>query len=83
MSGLNLIESFFSMGRRIVAVAFIVMILVANVWFIQRMTDGEIPEWSYIVFFLSLVVVLLGFLMMVPAWLNPPTKQSDLDENSK
>ena len=65
------------------AIAFIIMILVANIWFIQRMTDGDIPQWTYVVFFLCLLAVFFGFLMMLPSWFNTLKTRDESDENSK
>lgn len=53
------------------AVSFIVLIVIANVWFIYRLTGETMPVWTAFLFLPGIMGVLVGFFMMLPGWLNP------------
>jgi len=70
-------------GKKITALSFAAMILIANFWFILRFTGEVFPEWSNVLFFLGVLGVMLGCLMMLPAWINPAKKHQESDEDSE
>ena len=65
------------------ALAFIVMLLVANFWFIRRFTGESFPEWTHYLFFGGVFFVAVGFFLMVPGWLNPSKIQIESDKDSE
>lgn len=73
----NSTQSLFVAGRKVTAVSFIVLIVVANVWFIYRLTGETMPEWTSFLFVPGVLGVLLGFFMMLPGWLNPSKLQRE------
>ncbi len=73
-------------GKKITALAFILLILVANFWLIKRFTGEPLASWSQDLFYLGVCGAGLGFLLMVPGWLYAPvisTNSSETDENTK
>lgn len=73
----NSTQGLFLAGRKVTAVSFIILILIANVWFIYRLTGETLPEWTSFLFFPGVLGVLLGFFMMLPGWLNPSKLQRE------
>lgn len=59
-------------GRKIAAMAFIVLILNANFWLIKRYIGGDIPQWATWIFLLGVAGAFSGFILMLPGLLNPP-----------
>ncbi len=52
-------------SRRIVAIAFILLILLGNIWLISLVTNSETPAWTAKGFFFCIVLTLLGGLGML------------------
>jgi len=77
---LGFVQSLYIGGRKLTALSFIVMILVANFWFILRFTGGVFPDWSKYLFFGCVFFVAVGFFMMLPNWLNPLKTQIESDD---
>lgn len=67
----NSTQFLFVAGRKVTAVSFIVLIVIANVWFIYRLTGETMPVWTAFLFLPGIMGVLVGFFMMLPGWLNP------------
>jgi purine-cytosine permease-like protein len=67
----NLMVRLTTAGRKLTAIAFILLILIANFWLIKRFTGEANPQWTEWIFFLGASAALVGFLLMVPGWLNP------------
>jgi hypothetical protein len=68
-------------GKKIAAVAFIVLILVGNVWLIYRFTGGIFPQWSVLLFGLAIAVAFTGGLLMVPELIWPTEITEESQEN--
>jgi hypothetical protein len=79
----SFIAKIFLIGRRVTALAFIVMLLVANFWFIFRFTGEAFPEWTHNLFFTCVFFVAVGFFMMLPGWLNPSKIRIESHEDSE
>jgi hypothetical protein len=71
----------YNAGRKVVAVSFIWLILVANFWFILRVTNKPFPEWSERMFMMGVLGVVIGFFLMIPRWINPSKSLAETDED--
>ena len=71
----------YTAGRKVVAVSFIWLILVANFWFILRLTNKPFPEWSERMFVTGILGVVIGFFLMIPRWINPLKPAAETDED--
>jgi hypothetical protein len=80
---LSFVQALYVRGRKLTALSFIVMILVANFWFILRFTGGAFPNWSQYLFFGSVFFVAVGFFMMLPNWINPLKTQIESDDDGE
>jgi tellurite resistance protein TehA-like permease len=58
-------------GKKIAAIAFIVLILVGNVWLIYRFTGDLFPQWSIVLFASAVVAAFIGGLLMIPELIWP------------
>lgn len=83
MSSESFISRLFVLGRKITASAFVVMLLVANFWFIRRFTGEPFPEWTHYLFVTCVFFVAMGFFLMIPGWLNPSKIQIESDKDSE
>jgi hypothetical protein len=79
----NSTQFLFVAGRKVTAISFILLILIANVWFIYRLTGETMPEWTSFLFFPGVLGVLLGFFMMAPGWLNPSKLHQEQAEDAE
>ena len=77
----EIVFSLYTGGRKVVAVSFIWLILVANFWFILRLTHKPFPEWSERMFVMGVLGVVIGFLLMIPRWINPLKSAEETDED--
>jgi hypothetical protein len=81
MRSQNSTHLFFVNGRKVTAASFILLIVIANIWFIYRLTGEAVPSWTSFLFFSGALGVLLGFLCMLPGWLNPSKLQYEKAED--
>ena len=77
----EIVFSLYTAGRKVVAVSFIWLILVANFWFILRLTNKPFPEWSEQMFVTGVLGVVIGFFLMIPGWINPLKPMAETDED--
>jgi ABC-type transport system involved in multi-copper enzyme maturation permease subunit len=52
-------------SKRIVAIAFIILILLGNIWLISLVTHTEAPVWTAKGFYICIVLTILGGLGML------------------
>lgn len=83
MSKESWLIKFHSFGKKLTAIAFIFLILIGNVWVSYRFTGKPLPGWTVLTFQLGLVLALLGFILMVPSWVNPPEVEDEVSQNSQ
>jgi hypothetical protein len=69
-------------GKKIAAVAFIVLILIGNLWLIYRFTGGTFPQWSVMVFGAAVAAAFAGGVLMIPAAIWPPEIKDETDDIS-
>ena len=77
----EIVLSLYTAGRKVAAVSFIWLILVANFWFILRVTNKPFPEWSERMFVIGVLGVVLGFFLMIPQWVKPSEPVTETDED--
>ena len=77
----EIVLSLYTAGRKVAAVSFIWLILVANFWFILRVTNKPFPEWSERMFMMGVLGVVIGFFLMIPRWINPLKYLAETDED--
>ena len=70
-------------GKKVTAVSFILLILIANFWLIKRFTGEAVASWSQDLFYLGVCGAGFGFLLMVPGLIYPPVITDDSSENSE
>lgn len=56
-------------ARRIVAVAFILLVVLGNIWLMSMFTGSEAPAWTAYGFFVCIALAAVGGLGMVPGLL--------------
>jgi hypothetical protein len=69
-------------GKKLTAVAFIFLILIGNIWVIYRFTGETLPPWTTDFFAGGVFFVFVGFLLMVPGWINPSGLIAENPEDS-
>lgn len=78
----EIVFGLYTAGRKVVAVSFIWLILVANFWFILRLTNKPFPQWSELLFVIGILGVVIGFFLMIPKWIKPLKPVAETDEDS-
>ena len=77
----EIVFSLYTAGRKVAAVSFIWLILVANFWFILRLTNKPFPEWSERMFVIGILGVAIGFFLMIPRWIKPSKSVAETDKD--
>ena len=70
-------------GRKVTALSFILLILIANFWLIKRFTGEPVASWSQDFFYIGVCGAGLGFLLMLPGWIYPPVINDDSSEKTE
>jgi hypothetical protein len=70
-------------GKKVTATAFIVLILLGNVWLVCRVVGQDIPVWTTYTGYLAVVLAFLGGLLMVPDVISPTETTTEIDTNSE
>ena len=55
----------FRFGRRVVALGFIVLILLGNLWFVQKFLGQSVGDRFFIAWYISVFMVIVGGLILL------------------
>ncbi len=57
-------------ARKIVALSFIGLVILGNIWLMSMFTGKETPSWTAYAFFVCLSTCFIGFLGLIPGWIK-------------
>lgn len=60
----------FTWPTRVIALGFIGLILVTNVWLHYYLFGGEMPSWAYLMIDVSTILIVLGALAHAFLWIK-------------